>query len=187
MDPDMNKYDLEHVTANHPLMTREEWYATYMEAWRAFYTIDHVEVILKRAAAYGISLGKTLFLLVWFYGNKMFEGTHPVEGGYFRLKYRRDRRPSFPIESRFTFYPRYAWHLIYSHAGILTIAWRYNRIRRRLKKDPNARNYTDVALSPVVDAEMDKLELFTSTEEAKAVVAKTRRREARRAAMVAAQ
>ena len=32
MDPDMNKYDLEHVTAAHPKMTREEWEKAYHAA-----------------------------------------------------------------------------------------------------------------------------------------------------------
>src|SRR6476469_7853136 len=43
MDPDMNKYDLEHVVAEHPLMTAEEWHEVYRSAWDAYYTPEHME------------------------------------------------------------------------------------------------------------------------------------------------
>src|SRR5262245_46508394 len=33
MDPDMNKYDLEHVVTAHPRMTQEEWEGIYNAAW----------------------------------------------------------------------------------------------------------------------------------------------------------
>ena len=38
MDPDMNKYDLEHVVADHPVMTREVWHQVYRGAWDMYYT-----------------------------------------------------------------------------------------------------------------------------------------------------
>ena len=34
MDPDMNKYDLEHACTAHPLMSREVWERVYADAWR---------------------------------------------------------------------------------------------------------------------------------------------------------
>ena len=37
LDPDLNKYDLEHVTRNHERMTQEEWQKLYHDAWRSFY------------------------------------------------------------------------------------------------------------------------------------------------------
>jgi hypothetical protein len=40
-----------------------------------------------------------------------WENTHPLQGGIFRLKYRRDRRPTFPLEPVWRFYPRLAWDL----------------------------------------------------------------------------
>ena len=38
IDPDLNKFDLEHVTTDHPRMTREEWQEAYRLAWRTYYT-----------------------------------------------------------------------------------------------------------------------------------------------------
>ena len=34
MDPDMNKYDVEHVCTGHPLMSDEAWNKTYRDAWK---------------------------------------------------------------------------------------------------------------------------------------------------------
>ncbi|NEV76203.1 radical SAM protein, partial [Rhodopseudomonas sp. BR0C11] len=54
MDPDLNNYDVEHVCTAHPLMSRSEWEAIYREAWSRYYTPDHIETLLRRAAATGI-------------------------------------------------------------------------------------------------------------------------------------
>jgi hypothetical protein len=50
----------------------------------------------------------------------------------------------------------------------------YRRIAIDLKHDPEARNYTDLALTAVVDDEFDSLELFTATAAAKSAVTKVR-------------
>src|SRR5437868_6368405 len=51
MDPDINKYDLNHRVSHHPKMSDQEWEDAYRAAWSAFYTLDHIGTILKRAAA----------------------------------------------------------------------------------------------------------------------------------------
>ena len=38
MDPDMNKYDIEHVCTAHPRMSKEEWEQAYKDAWASFYS-----------------------------------------------------------------------------------------------------------------------------------------------------
>ena len=38
MDPDLNKYDLETATVEHPLMSRDEWQQTYWDAWNWYYS-----------------------------------------------------------------------------------------------------------------------------------------------------
>ena len=185
MDPDMNKYDLEHVTAEHPIMSRAEWQETYEKAWASYYSPDHIERIMRRAAAREMSIGKVLFLILWFYGCKTLEGIHPLEGGWLRRKYRKDRRPGLPIESPLVFYPKYVAHIAKVHLGIARLWWKYNQIRRAIKADPERLNYTDLALSPVVDDELDELALFTSTDSAKAAVDLAREKEAKRAAFKA--
>ena len=185
MDPDMNKYDLEHVCANHPIMSREEWQETYHKAWESYYTLEHMERIMRRAVASGMSPGKVLFLMLWFYGCKTFEGIHPLEGGYMRRRYRKDRRPGLPLENPITFYPRHWWLLAKSHYQFLSLAWKLHRIRKRIKADPQRMAYTDLALTPVEEDELDELALFTSSDSAKAVVEKKRQDDAAREAVKA--
>jgi hypothetical protein len=62
MDPDMNKYDLEHAVTAHPKMSKEEWEGAYRQAWAAYYTPEHMETVMRRAAATGNSPGKVMFL-----------------------------------------------------------------------------------------------------------------------------
>ncbi len=39
LDPDLNKYDLEHVTTQHSNMSRAEWEKLYRDTWKEFYTL----------------------------------------------------------------------------------------------------------------------------------------------------
>ena len=163
MDPDMNKYDLEHVVTGHPKMSKAEWERAYRLAWETYYTPAHMETVMRRAVATGISPGKMMFLLIWFYGCVTLEKIHPLEGGYLRRKVRRDRRPGLPLENPLLFYPRYVAELIRKHVVIGRFVWRMGRIRRALKRDPAARSYMDEALTPVSAAELDDLEMFNNS------------------------
>lgn len=177
MDEDLNNYDLNHVTTDHPNMTKQEWQGIYRHAWDQYYSDEHVETILKRAAANHISPGKLLFLILWFYGGITTENLHPLEIGYFRIKSRTDRRPGLPLESPFVFYPKWLWGVAASHVRIAKLALRWGRIRARIKKDPEAaRAYMDTALEPVNDDEMDALEMFTQTEGGQSAVNRARRK-----------
>src|ERR1700677_309022 len=114
MDPDMNKYDLEHVVTRHPKMSKADWERAYRLAWETYYTPEHMETVMRRAVATRISPGKMMFLLMWFYGCVMIEKIHPLEGGYLRRKVRLDRRPGLKIENPLVFYPKYVFDLIRS-------------------------------------------------------------------------
>ena len=59
---------------------------------------------------------------------------------------------------------------------------RFGLFRRRLKKDPEKRNYTDLSLTPVQEEQSDTMEMFSVTDSAKAAVVKAREREEQRAA-----
>ena len=160
MDPDLNKYDLEHVTTAHPTMSPAQWQKLYHDAWIRYYSPEHMETVMRRADATGASAGKILFLLLWFYVCITLEKIHPLEGGYLRCKYRKQRRPTFPVESRIVFYPRYLAGLLYKHFKLVQLVVRYGRFRLRLKRDPGAHSYTDLALTPVED-ELNSLEMFS--------------------------
>ena len=89
----MNKYDLNHRVAHHSKMSDAEWEEAYRAAWETYYTPEHIRTILRRAAANPLGrLKTTLTTILWFYLAFTYEGVHPLEGGAFRLKFRRDRR-----------------------------------------------------------------------------------------------
>ena len=152
MDPDLNKYDAVHVTTGHPLMSAEEWRDTYRRAWDAFYDPAHVETLMRRARACRIPPRKIAGTALGFYGSMAIEGVHPLEGGWLRRKYRKDRRPGLPIESPFVFYPRYAWESAAKAARFAALWLRYRWIRRRVEADPAGRAYRDLALTPVTES-----------------------------------
>jgi len=162
MDPDMNKYDLNHAVVGHARMSRAEWEQVYRAAWETYYTDEHIQTVLKRAMATGISPGKALFLIVWFKGCINIEGIHPLEGGFLRLKLRRDRRSSVPRESPLIFYPRSAAELIWKQIKWAHLYLRLYRMYSRLKKDPRRAEYTDLALTPVTAGEVETMEMFQS-------------------------
>jgi radical SAM superfamily enzyme YgiQ (UPF0313 family) len=178
MDPDMNKYDLEHVVTAHPVMSKADWERAYRLAWETYYTPEHMETVMRRAVATGISPGKMMFLLLWFYGCVKIEKIHPLEGGYLRRKVRTDRRPGMPIENPFVFYPKYVFELIAKHVAIMKIIWRMGAARRAIKRDPAAKMYRDQALTPVTDEEIDVdgLEMFNVTASARAAADKAKKR-----------
>ena len=176
MDPDLNKYDLDHRVSHHPKMSDTEWEEAYEAAWASYYSFEHIETVLKRAAAHPRGRpGNKLILLLYFHFMVTYEGVHPLEGGFLRIKYRRDRRSGLPIENPFLFYPKYAWELVRKHWTYGRLAWKFYRIYRNVKKSPNRRSYTDPATMANVEQDLDSLKMFTGTRGGEAAVAKTRR------------
>jgi radical SAM superfamily enzyme YgiQ (UPF0313 family) len=162
LDPDLNKYDLNHVCTTHAKMSAAEWDRAYKAAWQSYYTVEHIETVLRRVAATKANASNALFLLTWFKGSIDFEHIHPLESGFFRRKSRRDRRPGLPIEPAWRFYPKY-W--IESVGKIARWAQLYLRLRRKylaIKRDPQRYAYRDLAMTPVRDDEAETHELFQS-------------------------
>ena len=162
MDPDVNKYDLNHAVVGHAQMSKDEWEQVYRSAWETYYTNEHIEIVLRRAMATGVSPGKALLLIVWFKGCISFEKIHPLEGGFLRLKFRRDRRSGLPLESPLLFYPRFVTELLVKQVKWSALYLRLYRIYGKIKRDPRRYEYTDLALTPVTDDEVETRELFQS-------------------------
>ena len=174
LDADMNRYDLNHVCTTHSRMSHEEWDRAYRLAWQHYYTIDHITTILRRVASSGGNASNALFLITWFKGSIDFEKIHPLESGFLRLKFRRDRRPCLPREPVWQFYPRY-----FGETAVKLVKWgalylRLRRIYLRIKRDPHRFAYTDLAMSPLRQDDEDVRELFAS-EAARAYVGQQRR------------
>jgi hypothetical protein len=114
-------------------------------------------------------------MLSMFSKSVAIEKVHPLQGGLFRRKHRLDRRYGMPIEPVWAFYPKYTWEIISTHARM---AWQWftiDRMRRRVRNDPNRHSHADAALTPVVDDETETLELFTHNEGARNEVVRTRK------------
>ena len=146
IDPDLNKFDLEHVTTDHPRMSREEWQEAYRLAWRTYYTQDHIKTVIRRAVAGGPRPDTVAYLLTWFWASFHFYNIYPLETGMIRRRYRRDRRPGLPLENPLLFYARNWGGQVVTYGRILAMFAKIHLWTRRLERDPNAKNYTDEAL-----------------------------------------
>src|SRR5271165_1442140 len=148
MEPDMNNYDLEHVCADHPLMSAEAWRGVYRDAWARYYSDAHVETVLRRAVASGINPKKIVDAMTVFSGSSRIEGVHPLQFGYVRRKIRTQRRHGLPLVNPLVFYPWRAFDFLKVAANWLALAMRYRAICRRVIADKTAAGYTDEALRP---------------------------------------
>jgi hypothetical protein len=175
MDPDMNKYDLEHVTTVHPKMSIEDWHAIYREAWNAYYTPEHKMTIMRRAAATGMGMSRLMAVLFAFSVALPVENLHPLQFGAFRLKYRRDRRPGYPIEPALVFYPKLAWEIAVKHWRLARDWLEIIRMRRRALREQMVEPYMDLALTPVSDDETETLAMFTHNDGARDQIAHIRK------------
>jgi radical SAM superfamily enzyme YgiQ (UPF0313 family) len=175
MDPDMNKYDLEHVTTGHPRMTAEEWERAYHTAWDMYYTPEHKMTIIRRAAATSMGLSRLQAVLFAFSAAFPVEKLHPLQSGAFRLKYRLDRRPGNPIEPVWAFYPKYLWEIVSKHARLVKHWIELELMCRRARKEQKVKPYVDLALTPVTDEETETLEMFTQNDAARNEVVRTRK------------
>ena len=159
MDPDLNKYDLDHVTTAHPTMSRAEWERAYELAWSTYYSWEHIETIMRRAASCGNSVGRIKTYALYFKGYHPIEHVHPLEGGVLRLKSRHERRPHLPVEPAWLFYPRYFAETAVKAARWAALAIRLEWLAAKVKGNPQRLAYTDRALGSLVD-ERDSLELY---------------------------
>jgi hypothetical protein len=175
MDADLNKYDLEHACTEHPRMGLHRWQAVYHRAWSLYYTPAHMRTLLRRAAATGVPLGSLVRLMARFALTDPIEHVHPLQGGILRLKHPSERRPELPRESAWAFWPRFAWQTLSRHARAVPMVVRLILWQRAIARDPAARAYTDLALTPVSDDEDMALDLFTKTAGARAAVAHVKR------------
>ena len=152
MEPDMNRYDVEHVTAEHSRMSAAEWKAAYDRAWHLYYSPDHVKTLLRRARAGGTRTKRLADAIFTFYGSYRFEGVHPLQSGVFRRKVRRTHRPGMPLETPLLFYTKRAWDIVSKYTrGALYYLW-LNRVRKRIERDPDAATYTDAAIAVPADS-----------------------------------
>ena len=124
-------------------------------------------------------MAKIVGTITWFYGSVLYEGVHPLESGMFRMKHRRDRRPGFPTESPFVFYPKYIGNLAWKTWRLARLYYTYHPLRRRLDSMPPPAMTDDAALKPADADEFGELQMYQVSEAARAAAEKARIRTAR--------
>jgi radical SAM superfamily enzyme YgiQ (UPF0313 family) len=171
LDPDLNNYDLEHVCTAHSRMSQREWEGIYREAWSIYYSPDHMEILLRRAAATGIKMSSLVKLLYQFSTMQLLEGVHPLQSGVFRLRHPDERRPGLPRENPILLRTRLAADLVRKTWHALATLARLSFAAIRITRDPKRFEYMDEAMTRVTDDEEFTLELLTQTQGAKQAVA----------------
>ena len=176
MERDLNQYDLVHVTTRHPRMSDDELRDICYKAWDLYYSPEHVERVIRRTKLWNYDSYNMMAKLFSFYEAIKLENVHPLESGVLRRKYRLDRRPGLAIESRLSFYSRYAWEVFSKHVRLAAMYWRFRRILKRVERDTEP--HADLAMMPVQEDEFDAVELFTVTPAARSAVNKQLHRNA---------
>jgi radical SAM superfamily enzyme YgiQ (UPF0313 family) len=171
MDPDLNKYDVEHVCTAHSRMSKKEWQDIYHEAWSLYYTPKHMKILLRRAAATGVPISNLAKYLLTFSTTDRLEKVHPLQGGIFRLKHPSERRPGLSHEKPWFFWPRFGWETLVKHVILTGAIGRLLIWKTVIAYSPGAGNYMDQALTPVSDDGDETLDLLTKTAGARAAVA----------------
>ena len=170
LDPDLNKYDLEHALTPHPNMSKAEWERLYRDAWAIYYTpLAYRDDFAPRAGLrhqYPAAGADHPVVRRLARGR---EGASAARRNFARLKNRRERRPELPVEPVWKFYPWLAADFLIKHARVAAAAWSMFRIYRRVAAGAHI-PYTDQAMTPVTDDETQTLELFTHNQSARAAV-----------------
>ena len=87
MDPDLNRYDVEHVCAPHPKMSQAEWEAIYLRGLGAILLEGaHAHAAPARPAT-GAPAFSLLKLLLTFSTMVPLERVHPLQSGILRMKH----------------------------------------------------------------------------------------------------
>jgi radical SAM superfamily enzyme YgiQ (UPF0313 family) len=102
MNPDFNLFDCHHEVTSHPHLKDGAWREAYFEAWHTFYSFENMKELLRRGPR--ANYWSNFLRYMWYKNSVMTEGRHPMMCGFFRLKGRRNRRPGYPILSRWAYY-----------------------------------------------------------------------------------
>jgi radical SAM superfamily enzyme YgiQ (UPF0313 family) len=119
MDSDMNRYDSEQVVTAHAHMSAEQLVAVYNDAWTRYYSLAHIETMIKRATTSGASPRRVAEAAFFFLAAAVHEGVHPLQGGLFRRKSRRQRRSGMPRESVLSFAVRRVRDVVTTYGPML--------------------------------------------------------------------
>ncbi|MGL4942925.1 MAG: B12-binding domain-containing radical SAM protein [Thermoguttaceae bacterium] len=134
IDPDWNKYDSFHETFSHPQMHAGEWKAATQAAYSEFYSKENIVNILRRTPREHYWL--VFWNLIWYRYSGVLSATHPMMTGFFRKKYRTERRPGLPRESVLRFACRRVREFFSDAASYTQLFFEFQEIWFLTRKDP---------------------------------------------------
>lgn len=140
MDPDLNTYDSAHVAVLPERMDRDELMQAYRMAWEQFYSTEHmVDVLRGWRHEWKEYWGRLFFFAAYLYASRI-ERLHPMNCGFWTVRYRHDRRSGFPRESFVTFWWNQIRGTIHRLRGLLQLflqfeeVWLQSRPRSRVEE-----------------------------------------------------
>ena len=151
MAKEMNDYDTTRPCAEHPRMSRDELMRAYRDAWKSFYSREHVETILKRRK--DRRQKNVARDMIWFRSAVFVEGLHPFLFGIFRIKGRKRRSPKFPTESIPVYYCHRTWDIASWTIRMLIIFIEVKYLSFKANRGRN-NDYMDITITP--EAPVDK-------------------------------
>ena len=110
-------------------MTRDELLGAYRKTWNQFYSIDHMVNILKIWRKYDPESywGRLFFFAAYLYAATV-EQLHPMNCGFWTLRYRNERRSGLPREALIPFW----WGRVTSAAskirGIVKLFFQFEEV-----------------------------------------------------------
>lgn len=154
MDGDLTKFTLSHRVTHHPKMSDAEWDAAYRDAYASFYDFAHIETIFRRRYASRWPMPMTTLHRVMLYRESVrVMDVSKLEGGFLRVRRRRQRAHGRAIEPAAIFYPRYGWRFLVEASRVLKTYARMRWILSRVRRDPDRRAYLDDAIAPLAQGE----------------------------------
>ena len=106
MAEDLNVYDSAHVAVKPERMSREELQKAWHDAWEQFYSNEHMVNVLKVWRHDKWHYWDRLSFFAWYLYASRIERLHPMNCGFWTVRYRNDRRPGFPKEALVPFWWR---------------------------------------------------------------------------------
>ncbi len=138
LDADYNNFDSFHQCMAHPELKDGALMRLYKEAWRDFYSFEHMREVLTEADPRNYwDIFRNFF---WYKNSALNEGLHPMISGLFRLKDRTSRRAIFPKESRLAHLKRRIPEIYRYLRGLLALAlemeelWLQTRKRSEIER-----------------------------------------------------
>ena len=157
MDPDMNKYDTEHAVVGASQDEPDAMAGDLPQPPGNCTTRRNIWNASCAGPARAVSISvRWPERSLHFSQFTPLENVHPLQGGIFRLKFRRDRRPTFAIEPMWIFYPRYLWETA-AQAGATSHERRVTSTPWPRRSRPTRRRYgyIDQALTAAVEEDLD--------------------------------